>query len=149
MTRWLSEQEQTVWRNYLEVIARQMETFDHDLQEQAGLALTDYEILVMLSEAPTHRLRMSELAGKVIVSRSRLTYRVDRLVGRGLIERHEFSDDRRGVLALITDAGLEALAAAAPGHLEVVRAQVFDHLSDHELEVFSTILAKMVSIHRP
>lgn len=145
MTRWLSDDEQQVWRTYLDVVARQMEALDHDLQERSDLALTDYEILVMLAEAPNQQVRMSELANLVIVSRSRLTYRVDRLAERGLVKRVDFVDDRRGVLAAITDAGIELLAEAAPGHVDLVRRLIFDHIEPNELEMFSAVVARMAA----
>ena len=143
MTRWLSEQEQNTWRQYLDVIARHLEIFDTDLQSHSKLALTDFEILVMLSEAPGRQLRMSELAEKVIVSRSRLTYRVDRLTERDLVERVGVTDDRRGVLARLTDSGEALLAKAAVGHVETVRAHIFDLLDTGDLESFSIILDKL------
>jgi DNA-binding MarR family transcriptional regulator len=148
MTRWLSADQQQTWRLYLEVIARQMELFDQDLQHEADLALTDYEILVMLSEAEGHQLRMSELANLVIVSRSRLTYRVDRLCKRDLIERVGFADDRRGVLARLTDAGMELLERTAPHHVETVNQMIFDHIDEAELETFRSILQRMADACR-
>lgn len=148
MTRWLSADQQQTWRLYLEVVARQMELFDQDLRHEADLALTDYEILVMLSEAEDHQLRMSELASLVIVSRSRLTYRVDRLCKRGLIERVGFADDRRGVLARLTDAGMELLVDTAPHHVETVNQMIFDHIDEAELETFHRILERMADACR-
>ena len=80
MTRWLTEEEQQVWRRWLEVAQRQMVAIDDDLQRTSDLSLPDYEILVMLSEIPDREARMSDLAERAIISRSRLTYRVDRAV---------------------------------------------------------------------
>lgn len=149
MTRWLSSEEQGAWRLWLQVTARQMEAIDDDLQKDAGLALTDFEILVMLSEAPNRQLRMSELAKRVIVSRSRLTYRVDRLAERSLVTRRDFAGDRRGVLAELTDEGFERLERAAKGHSEKVRETMFDLISSDELETLTAVLLKMSAVCDP
>jgi len=131
----------------LEVTATQLELFDSDLRASSGLPLTDYEILVMLSESPGQAVRMSELAEKVIVSRSRLTYRVDRLAELGLVERVEVANDRRGVLAKITESGTAALVAAAPGHVEKARELIFDCITTDELETLGSILEKFAAAY--
>lgn len=127
------------WRSFLFGVNRLLEHLDHSLQEHHGIPLTDYEILVFLSEAPRRRLRMSELADQVLVSRSRLTYRVDRLVERGLVVRSEVADDRRGLYAELTEAGGRLLAEAAKTHVEDVRTRLMDHIGPGELEGFSRL----------
>ncbi len=144
MTNWLSPDEQRMFRQWLAIATRALDTFDARLQARSGLAITDYEILVHLSEAPGRKLRMSELAGSVFISRSRLTYRVDRMVERGLVVREEAHDDKRGLNARLTDEGFDALVAAAPGHVEDVREVLFDRVTPEELPIVSRVLQRMI-----
>ncbi len=139
MTRWLNADEQRAWRAFLKGANRLMEHLDDSLQEHHELALTDFEILVFLSEAPNRRLRMSEIAERVLVSRSRLTYRVDRLVQRGLVVRSGVAGDGRGTNAELTDVGLELLESAARTHVEDVRNNLMDHIPAAELGMFTQI----------
>ena len=83
------------WRAFLKGNVQLIERLDQELQQRSNLSLTDFEILSMLDAAPDDRLRMSELASQVLVSRSRLTYRVDRLVEVELVVREECEDERR------------------------------------------------------
>jgi len=114
-----------------------------DLQNQHDLTLADYEILVQLSEHPERRLRMSELADATLASRSRLTHQVDRLVKRGYVERQECELDRRGSFAALTDAGWKAIEAAAPDHVESVRAYLVDALGPAEFAALGEACAKI------
>jgi|SRR5437764_9223980 len=129
MTRWLSEDEQQVWRAFLDANRLLFEQLDRQLQAESGIPHTYYEILVRLSEADDHTMRMSELADRCLSSRSRLSHAVARLEATGWVERREADDDRRGTVAALTPAGLAALTAAAPGHVEAVRAHLFDQLT--------------------
>lgn len=139
MTQWLSSDEQAAWRDFLFGVNRLLEHLDHSLQENHGIPLTDYEILVFLSESEGHQLRMSEIADHVLVSRSRLTYRVDRLVEQGLVVRSEASDDRRGLYAELTPLGLELLSEAAKTHVADVRSHLMDHIAADDLPAFSRV----------
>ena len=144
MTRWLTEEEQQVWRRWLEVAQRQMVAIDDDLQRTSDLSLPDYEILVMLSEIPDREARMSDLAERAIISRSRLTYRVDRLVKCGYVERCEADGDRRGVVARLTPAGMAHLVEAAPHHVETVQSLLFERLDDEDVAALRRILDKLI-----
>ena len=93
----------------------------HELHAAHGLTLPDYEILVHLSEAPDRSLLMSELAGRCLVSQSRLTYRIDRLEREGIVARRPCAEDGRRIWATLTDAGNPRLTAAHPTHLPGVR----------------------------
>lgn len=104
-----------------------------------------YEILVRLSEAPDRRLRMSELADSAGTSRSRLSHAVARLEEAGWVRREACPTDRRGAFAVLTDAGLEALTEAAPGHVEGVRAYLFDQLSAAQVEQLRRISEAVVA----
>ncbi len=119
------------------------EQLDTGLSERSKLSKTDYEILVFLSEAPDRRLRMSQLASQVLVSKSRLTYRVDRLAARGFVDRETCADDGRGTNAILTDEGFDLLVAAAPGHVEDVRRFLIDQIEPHELDAFRAIFTRV------
>ena len=125
---WLTTDQQKIWRSWLGAVAKIDCHLDEDLR-QHGLDLGEYEILVRLSEAPERQLRMSELAEAVRQSRSRLTHAVTRMEKRGLVTRASAPDDRRGVIATLTDEGLELLSAAAPSHVAAVRHVLVDAMS--------------------
>ncbi|MFC4145162.1 MarR family winged helix-turn-helix transcriptional regulator [Micromonospora mangrovi] len=134
MTRWLDPDEQRTWRAFLTASRALAETLDRELQRDAGMPHAYYEILVRLSEAPDRRLRMSELAEATGSSRSRLSHAATRLEASGWIRREDCPTDRRGQIAVLTDDGFAALAAAAPGHVEGVRRHLFDALSPAQVD---------------
>ncbi|RGC70288.1 Transcriptional repressor MprA [Micromonospora sp. MW-13] len=134
MTRWLDPDEQRTWRAYLAASRALMDTLDRELQRDAGMPHAYYEILVRLSEAPDRRLRMGDLADAAGSSRSRLSHAATRLEASGWIRREDCPTDRRGQVAVLTDAGFAALAAAAPGHVEGVRRHLFDALSPAQVD---------------
>lgn len=144
MTRWLDDDEMAFWRAYTVAAGRLNAAIDADLRAESGFTLDDYEVLVHLSEAPDRRVRMSELAERVVQSRSRLTQRIDRMVTRGLVERQQCPEDRRGTFAVLTDDGMAALEAAAPGHVESVRRHLLDRLAPAQIragaDLFGTLL---------
>ena len=118
--RWLTDDQQQDWRSFLAGVARIDAHLDAELRPY-GLDLGEYEILVTLSEAPQRQARMSEVAAAVRQSRSRLTHTVTRMERKGLIERIACAEDRRGVIAVLTDAGHALLVEAAPAHVASVR----------------------------
>ncbi|MFF5070498.1 MarR family winged helix-turn-helix transcriptional regulator [Micromonospora olivasterospora] len=144
MTRWLDADEQHTWRAYLTATRALMETLDRELQRDAGMPHAYYEVLVRLSEAPGRRLRMSELADATGSSRSRLSHAATRLEASGWVRREACPTDRRGQVAVLTDAGFAALAAAAPGHVEGVRRHLFDALSPAQVDQLRRISETMV-----
>lgn len=123
--RWLSAEQQAVWRVYLDGVARIQDALDADLRSH-GLDLAEYEILVRLSESDDRSMRMSDLAEATRQSRSRLTHTVTRLERNGHVTRAPAPDDRRGVMASLTDAGYALLERAAPHHVAAVRAVLVD-----------------------
>jgi DNA-binding MarR family transcriptional regulator len=127
--RWLDDDEQRTWRAFLAATRQLFDELDRQLQHDAEMPHTYYEILVRLSEEPGRRLRMSDLADRCQSSRSRLSHAAARLEEVGWIRRESCSHDRRGAEAVLTDAGFAALAAAAPGHVEAVRRNLFDKLT--------------------
>jgi len=132
--RWLDEDEQVTWRTYLAATKAIGEAIDSQLQRDMNIPHTYYEILVRLSEEPSKMLRMSQLAELCLASRSRLSHAVTRLEERGWVVRRACPDDGRGMLAALTDEGMAAVTDAAPGHVNAVRKQIFDHLSDEQIK---------------
>lgn len=130
--RWLSDDQQSVWRAWLLGSAILNERLDAQLREH-DLDLAEYEILVTLSESSDRQLRMAELADAVHQSRSRLTHTVTRMEKRELIERTTCPVDRRGVWANLTDAGHRLLEDAAPSHVECVRQNFVDAVDPADL----------------
>jgi DNA-binding MarR family transcriptional regulator len=131
--RWLDDEEQQAWRAFLRAAARIDEALDRQLQRDAGMPHTYYQVLAMLSEAPGRSLRMSELAGLTTSSPSRLSHAVARLEEKGWVRREPHPTDRRGAVAVLTDDGWDVLVAAAPGHVAAVREAVFDRLSRQQV----------------
>lgn len=125
---WLDPAEQSAWRRLLTVESLLRERLDRELESSHGISLGDYDVLVHLSEAPDRCLRMSELADRLLLSRSGLTRRLDGLVRDGWVVRKACADDRRGSLAELTDAGFEMLRAAASTHVRGVRRYLVDAL---------------------
>lgn len=140
--RWLSDDEHTAWRAYLDATRLLLTALDQQLVRDAGLSFTDFEVLVALSEAPDQRLRMSSLADAVMTTRSAVTRAMARLVNAGWVERTPCADDRRGAWANLTESGAAKLAAAAPGHVEAVRADLVDLLDPAELAALASGFAK-------
>ena len=140
-TRWLSEEEQRVWRAFLTAIRLLTDELDRELQRDANMPHTYYEILVALSEAPSRTLRMNQLADVCQSSRSRLSHAVARLEEAGWVRREACPTDKRGALAVMTDQGFAAIEAAAPGHVEAVRRNVFDVLTDEQVRQLGEISA--------
>ena len=144
--RWLDDHEMRLWRAFVEVCGGVMQELDAALKADADLRLDDYEVLVHLSEAPEQRLRMTELSSRLLHSQSRVTQRVDRLAGRGLVAREKCEDDRRVTYAVLTAAGLGAIRAAAPDHVTQVRRHLLDHVTGEEREALVAALER-VALH--
>ena len=140
-TRWLSEDEQRTWRAFLTAMRLLGDQLDRELQREADMPHTYYEILVALSEAPGRTLRMNELADVCQSSRSRLSHAVSRLEEAGWVRREACPTDKRGALAVMTDEGFAAIEAAAPGHVEGVRRHGFDVLTPAQVEQLGEISA--------
>jgi DNA-binding MarR family transcriptional regulator len=137
--RWLSEDEQEIWRAYMTANVEFSAFVDRQLRRESGMPMAYYEILVRLSESPGRCRRMSELAEASQSSRSRLSHAVSALEKQGWVVRSPADGDRRGWVATLTDAGFAALAAAAPGHVTAVREHLFDVLTREQLEALRDI----------
>ncbi len=130
--RWLTEDEQRAWRAYITLATLLTRQLDRDMQP-FGLSTHDYEILVELSEAPEHRLRMTELADRTAQSRSRLSHQINRMESRGLVSRAECEGDKRGMFAVLTANGAETIATVAPSHVASVRRHFIDQFPSGQL----------------
>jgi DNA-binding MarR family transcriptional regulator len=147
--RWLDPDERRIWLGWVFTSRLLWEEVERDLQRESGFSFGHYEILVMLSEAPDHARRMSELADATQSSRSRLSHAVARLEELGWVRRETCSTDRRGQLAVLTDEGFAALRDAAPGHVESVRHHFFDQLSPEQLDALADIQTTMLDYLLP
>ncbi|HET6731351.1 MarR family winged helix-turn-helix transcriptional regulator, partial [Mycobacterium sp.] len=127
-----------IWRGYLTMVSRLQTAMQRQLQSDCDVSLADYDVLVALSETGPHR--MNEIGEVLGWEQSRLSHQLRRMRGRGLVERHGSDDDRRGATVELTADGWAALQTAAPGHVELVRAVVFDGLSAAQLQAFGAVI---------
>jgi DNA-binding MarR family transcriptional regulator len=131
--KWLTPAELDSWLAVVRLISWLPWALDQQLQHDSNLGIIEYQVLVMLSESPERRMRMSSLAKVTNSSLSRLSHLVKRLEERGLVRREPDQADGRFTNAILTDAGFQVLAAAAPGHVAHVRSLVIDVLSSEQL----------------
>lgn len=141
----LDEREMGAWHAFIRSHAKIVRLLEAELEATHGLSLPAYEVLAHLSEAPEHRLRMSDLATYAVLTPSGLTRLVDKLVRDGLVERARCAGDARVVYAVLTQAGLERLEAAYPTHLDGVRRHLVDRLSVPQLRAISDALGPLVA----
>ena len=141
--KWLDEDEMRAWHSFLAAGALIDRLVDAQLKEAVGLSHPQYEILVRLAEAPDGELRMTELAGTLLSSKSGLTYQVTQLEKAGLVERRSCPSDVRGVLAVLTEAGRRLLEQAAPGHVTLVRELLIDVLTPGQLASLADALGEV------
>jgi DNA-binding MarR family transcriptional regulator len=127
--RWLTEEQQLMWRRFVEVLIRVPAALETQLQRDAGLTHMGYIVLFTLSEQDDRRMPMSKLARGVSSSLSRLSHVVARLEGQGWVRRERNPEDGRVQIAVLTDEGYEKVVATAPGHVEAVQQLVFDRLT--------------------
>ena len=118
---------------------------DAQLLRDAGLTHFEYGVLMALGEAPNRTMRMTELASRTNATLPRLSHVARRLEERGLIHRFPCPEDRRATNATITEAGLQLIADAAPGHVDTVRANVLDALSPEQLQQLYDIAGRVLA----
>ena len=133
------------WRGFLTAHARVVGLLEEELQGERDLPLSWYDVLVQLQEAEGHRLRMTDLAGAVLLSKSGLTRLVDRMCDAGLVERCADPADRRGRWVNLTDAGHSRLRDAATVHLRGVREHFTGLLSPQDAERLAKVFAAVVA----
>ncbi|MEZ3179989.1 MarR family transcriptional regulator [Streptomyces pimonensis] len=138
--RWLTDEEQCVWRSYIEAATLLEDHLDRQLQRDAGMPHIYYGLLVKLAESPHRRLRMTELAMSAKITRSRLSHAIARLEKSGWVRREDCPSDKRGQFAVLTDEGQEVLDQHAPGHVNAVRQAVFDRLTPEQQKSLGEIM---------
>jgi DNA-binding MarR family transcriptional regulator len=144
MIRWLTEEEQRAWRGLLRMTSQLNARMNRQLQDDYGVSLADYDVLVVLSEAPAARLRVFEIADALAWEQSRVSHQLARMQRRGLIAREECQSDARGAFAVLTEAGRAAIERAAPAHVETVRQLVFDGLSRDQVAALVAITSDVL-----
>ncbi|HEV2777914.1 MAG TPA: MarR family transcriptional regulator [Actinophytocola sp.] len=132
------------WRAYIMGTELMRQQLHRELQEAHGMTIADYEVLVQLSERDGRRMRMSQLAGRVASSKSRLSHQISRMEKAGLVRRVECLDDARGVMAELTEKGMARLRAAAPTHVAGVREHLIDLLSGEEQAILATMFERVL-----
>jgi len=138
----LATEEMSAWRSFVDTQAGLISAIESDLSS-TGLTLGDYQVLVFLSEAPGRKMRMCDLADALQLSPSGLTRRLDGIVRKGWVERRGCAEDRRVMLAVLTEDGFDQLTAAAPTHVDSVRRRLIDLLDTHEIECMTAICGKV------
>jgi len=141
----LDAEEAAFWRPLIRIATVLPHALEDQFLPETGLTTSDYGVLVALSEAPDHLLRISALAATTALSLSRISRVVDDLTRRGLVEKRRCAEDGRASNAVLTEAGLARLEAAYPSHLARVRAAVFDHLSAEDIRTAGPVLARLAA----
>src|SRR5947208_4799238 len=144
MSRWLTEKEQQAWRGLLRMTSQLNARMNRKLLQEYGISLPDYEVLVVLSEAPEGRLRVFEVADALAWEQSRVSHQLARMQRRGLIVREGCATDARGAFAVLTAAGRAAIERAAPAHVEQVRQLVFDGLGHEQVGALTEITTRVL-----
>jgi DNA-binding MarR family transcriptional regulator len=149
MTRWLTEDQQLAWRGLVQMSSQLDARLNRQLQETFALSLTDYHVLVALSEAPEGRLRVYQIAETLDWEQSRLSHHLGRMQRRELVDRQECRTDGRGAFVVLTEAGREAIERAAPAHVEAVQALVFDGLGADDLAALTKLTRHVLARLHP
>lgn len=148
---WLDQGQQQAWRAYIMGTTLLLDRLDRELRQAWDISLTEYEILVRLSEQPDRSLRMALLADAMCYSRSRVTHTIKRMEDAGLVDRSQAEGDRRGVCATMTDRGYALLVKAAPTHVAGVREHLVDLASKADFaavgRVFDSVSDKLLQGH--
>lgn len=144
MTRWLDDDEQRAWRAWLQMQNRLTARLGRQLQQDSGLSLADYEVLVQLSETPEGRLRPFALQELLEWEQSRLSHHLSRMQRRGLVDREGCPGDKRGAFVVLTITGREAIEAAAPGHVAAVREFFLGQIDRDELRTLDLVANRVI-----
>ncbi|MEV6492439.1 MarR family transcriptional regulator, partial [Actinoplanes sp. NPDC051633] len=137
--RWLTDEQQQMWRTFVAVLTRVPAALESQLQRDSGMTHMGYIVLVYLSEEPDRRLAMSKLAKRAVASLSRLSHVVARLEAQGWVRRERDPEDGRVQIAVLTDAGYDKVVEAAPGHAEAVQQLVFDRLTPTQMKQLAKV----------
>ncbi len=149
MTHTLNDQRLQAWRMFITTHATLIEVIDREMVAAQQIPLHWYDVLIELNNAPYQRLRMHELARRVVLSRSTLTRLADRLEAAGLLSRERSATDRRGAYAVLTKQGVVALRQAWPIYERGITAYFAQHLSDTEARLLMEALMRMRDAAHP
>ncbi|MFD7440907.1 MarR family winged helix-turn-helix transcriptional regulator [Streptomyces sp. NPDC059909] len=142
--RWLTPEEQHAWRSFVRLQERLRGRLSRLLQTESNVSVADFAVLVELTDAPDGRQRFLDLSRALEWEKSRISHHISRMVTRGLVVREECPEDGRGAFVVMTDAGRAMIEAAAPRHVEAVRALFLDHVTPAELRVLAQISERVV-----
>lgn len=145
-TGWLDAREARAWRGFISTQAQVRARLARQLQRECGLSEADYEVLVHLSEEPSGRLRAFQLGHATLWEKSRLSHHLSRMADRGLVRREACPTDPRGAVIVLTDAGREAITAAAPLHVAQVRRCFVNALSEKQLDALVDIADTVLEV---
>ena len=144
MTEKLDELHLSAWRAFITAHALLIDAIDRELAQAGRVSLQWYDVLIELYEAPDRRLRMSELARKVVLTKSTVSRLVDRLEKEGLLERQNAPTDGRGAYAVLTEKGVQALREAWSVYASGIRTYFAQHLTADEASALSAVMQKMI-----
>ncbi|MFI9615815.1 MarR family winged helix-turn-helix transcriptional regulator [Streptomyces sp. NPDC052023] len=142
--RWLTPEEQYAWRSFVRLQERLRGRLSRLLQTESHVSEADFAVLVELTDTPDGRQRILDLAHALEWEKSRISHHISRMAKRGLVVREECSEDGRGAFVVITDGGRAMIEAAAPRHVEAVRALFLDHVTPAELRALTQIAERVV-----
>jgi DNA-binding MarR family transcriptional regulator len=143
---WLSEEEEKAWRGFVALRIGLVGHLARQLSQDSGITEAEFEVLVVVSEAPGQRIRSRDLGKALNWERSRLSHQITRMEERGMVAREQCENDARGFDVVLTKAGLKAIQAAAPKHLEAVRHCFIDLLSPAQMKTLTSI-SELVAEH--
>lgn len=143
--RWLNDAEFRAWIGYRRMRGRLDLRIARDLAEDSGLSEPDYDVLSNLGDADRHRARLSDLADRMLWSKSRLSHHITRMQARGLVVKEECADDGRGAVVALTEKGLRTIQEAAPAHAESVRRHFIDLLTEAEIAALGDITERVLA----
>ncbi|MCD0444827.1 MarR family transcriptional regulator [Glycomyces sp. A-F 0318] len=146
---WLDDEEMATWLAFVGLVSRLPAALDGQVRSDADVSYFEYTVLVVLEHAEDRTMRMSDLAYLANGSLSRLSHVARRLEQEGFIRRFACPTDGRSTLAALTDAGLEKLAQAAPGHVKLVRALIFDELTRDEVRQLGALSRRLLDRIQP
>ena len=131
------------WEGLIGTVGALLRTFDEELRESEKLTLSWYEVLFQLDDAPEKRVRMRDLADRIVLSRSGLTRLIDRMGSAGLVDREPSKEDRRGYYAVLTEEGRRVLGRARPIHRRGIHDHFTKHLAERDVKALAAIVAKV------
>jgi DNA-binding MarR family transcriptional regulator len=134
---------------FAEAYAGMTLSLERRLEQESGLSVQWFEVLIRLARTPGHRLRMSDLAAQTTLSASGLTRAVDRLEAAGLVERQACPTDRRSTYAVLTDDGESRILAALPLHVDQLVEVLDSVFTGAELELFTTLTRRLRDATNP